>query len=130
MGSKCRHDVVYYGVVNLKDRGEQVGSIDVWKCRACGDIFCEDKHWGITELATEIGFPKLDKNEQWAVIGCRANNELKWELLKAKPGSILDHDCPTHTRLEVDQDLKLKGEPAGVHTLILVKDNIAADVEL
>lgn len=130
LSSECSHDIVFYGIVNLRDKGEQVGTIDVWKCRACGDIFCEDKRWGLTELASDIGFPKLGKDEEWAVLGCREGKELTWKLLGVRPDSKLDHDCPNRVRLEVDSDLRLKGDASDRHRLVIVKDSIARSIEL
>src|SRR5712664_450402 len=52
-----QHDVVYFGVVNLIDNGYVMGAIDVWKCRSCPQTFCEDKRYGMTDLAPEVGLP-------------------------------------------------------------------------
>src|SRR5436853_481474 len=63
-----QHDVVYFGVVNLIDNGYVMGSIDVWKCRSCPQTFCEDKRFGMTDLAPEVGLPKIEPGSKWAAI--------------------------------------------------------------
>src|SRR2546425_12257687 len=49
-----KHDIVYYGVVNLIHDSNVIGAIDVWRCRGCPEIFCEDKRYGIMDLAAEV----------------------------------------------------------------------------
>src|SRR3989442_12174494 len=68
-----QHDVVYFGVVNLIDNGYVMGAIDVWKCRSCPQTFCEDKRYGITDLAPEVGLPKIEPASKWAALICTRN---------------------------------------------------------
>lgn len=95
MVESCSHDVVYYGAVNvfLRDDLNPFGSVDVWICRKCRDLFCEDKRWGLTDLSPEVGFPKRDEGSKWGVLICLINNEVKWELVEAKPGKRFEHSC-------------------------------------
>jgi hypothetical protein len=50
--------------------------------------------------------------------------------LGVKPGSKLDHDCPSPAKLEVGPDFSLKGEASDLHSLVIVKDRIATSIEL
>src|SRR5205823_7349007 len=68
-----QHDVVYFGVVNLIDKGYVMGAIDVWKCRSCPQTFCEDKRYGMTDLAPEVGLPKIELGSKWAALICTRN---------------------------------------------------------
>ena len=89
----CDHDRVYYGVVNLLLREEPIGSVDVWKCRRCGELSCEDKRWGLTELSSVVGFPRREAGTRWCVLVCRRGSEVRWVLMEAKPGKRLEHGC-------------------------------------
>jgi hypothetical protein len=131
-----QHDVVYYGVVNLVYQSKIIGTIDVWRCRSCSEIFCEEKRFGATELAPEVGFPKVDRGSKWAALVCMRDNGSNWTLTAAKPGATIVHSCTPETKLElsVGSNYSLDSGPvAGVgrHNLVLIEDfvNNAVDVE-
>ncbi len=124
------HDVVYFGIVNLLDSEEIVGAIDVWRCRLCSKIFCEDKRWGTTELAEEIGFPEIEEPSRWAVLVCSGAQDLAWTLLAGTPGVAVPHECKIgeHSDLIVSSGYDLSAEkPAesvAHHSLFLVENFI------
>ncbi len=128
-----QHDVIYFGVVNLVDRSKIIGTIDVWRCRECNDIFCEDKRFGATDLAPEVGFPKADPGSKWAALICSRDTGSNWTLTSARPGGTVAHSCTPETKLElkVGTDYNLEQGPIGKHRIILIEKfvNTAVDVE-
>jgi hypothetical protein len=130
-----QHDVVYFGVVNLIDNGYVMGSIDVWKCRSCPQTFCEDKRFGMTDLAPEVGLPKIEPGSKWAALICTRNNGSNWTLIQTKPGNTLQHSCTPDTKLElkVGPDYSIEAGPAsgiGQHRIILVENFVNAPVDV
>jgi hypothetical protein len=130
-----QHDVVYFGVVNLIDNGYVMGAIDVWKCRSCPQTFCEDKRFGMTDLAPEVGLPKIEPDSKWAALICTRSTGSNWTLIQAKPGNTLQHSCTPDTKLElrVGPDYSIEAGPAsgiGQHRIILVENFVNAPVDV
>lgn len=131
-----RHDVTYYAVVDLTVRGEAVGAVDVWRCRVCQALFCEDKRWGLTELASEIGFPELEGGARWAVLVCRNDNEVSWALLGVKAGQEIRQPCQQEgvPPLLVTENFMVIAEdptdPRRSYSLILVEQHLNEEVEI
>ncbi len=130
-----QHDVVYFGVVNLIDNGYVMGAIDVWKCRSCPQTFCEDKRFGMTDLAPEVGLPKIEPGSKWAALICTRNTGSNWTLIQAKPGNPIQHSCTPDTKLElkVGPDYSIEAGPAsgiGQHRIILVENFVNAPVNV
>ena len=131
-----QHDVIYYGVVNLVHQSKIIGTIDVWRCRSCSELFCEDKRFGATDLAPEVGFPSVKAGSKWAALICTRNTGSNWTLTAAKPGVTLAHSCTPETKLELIVGPDYSLEPGlvtgvGKHRIILIEDfvNTAVDVE-
>jgi len=131
-----QHDVVYYGAVNLVHDSNIIGAIDVWKCRSCSQLFCEDKRFGVTDLAPEVGLPKVEPSSKWAALICTRNNGSNWTLVQVRPGLTLTHSCTPDTKLEliVGSDGNLEpgmSQGVGQHRLILLENfvNSAVDVQ-
>ena len=130
-----QHDVVYFGVVNLIDKGYVMGAIDVWKCRSCPQTFCEDKRYGMTDLAPEVGLPQIEPDSKWAALICTRNTGSSWNLIQAKPGNTINHSCTPDTKLElkVGPDYSIEAGPAsgiGQHRIILVENFVNAPVDV
>lgn len=125
--------MIYFGVVNLVEKNKIIGTIDVWRCRGCNDLFCEDKRFGATDLAPEVGFPKADFGSKWAALICTRDTGSNWTLTSAKPGGTIAHSCTPETKLElkVGNDYNLEQGPIGKHRIILIEKfvNTAVDVE-
>ena len=96
-----QHDVIYFGVVNLVHESKIIGTIDVWRCRACQELFCEDKRFGATDLAPEVGFPKVEPGAKWGALICTRDNGSTWTLTGVKPGATIAHSCTPETKLEL-----------------------------
>jgi hypothetical protein len=130
-----QHDVVYFGVVNLIDSGNVMGTIDVWKCRSCPQTFCEDKRFGLTDLAPEVGLPKIEPSSKWAALICTRNEGSNWTLIQTRPGASVQHSCTPDTKLEltVGPDYSIEAGPAsgiGQHRIILVENFVNAPVDV
>ena len=130
-----QHDVVYFGVVNLIDNGNVMGTIDVWKCRSCPQTFCEDKRFGLTDLAPEVGLPKIEPGSKWAALICTRNEGSNWTLIQTRPGAIVQHACTPDTKLEltIGPDYSIKAGPAsgiGQHRILLVENFVNAPVDV
>lgn len=128
--------MVYFGVVNLVHDSYIMGAVDVWKCRSCAQLFCEDKRYGVTDLAPEVGLPKVYPDSKWAALICTRDKTSNWTLTQVKPDGIITHSCTPETKLElhVNHDYDLEpGMSAGVgkHRLIILENfvNSAVDVQ-
>ena len=131
-----QHDVVYYGVVNLVHDSNIIGAVDIWRCRTCSQLFCEDKRYGVTDLAPEVGLPNIISDTKWAALICTRDNGSNWTLTQAKPGMTIAHSCTPDTKVEliVGPDYELEHGPAsgiGKHRLIIIEKfvNSAVDVQ-
>ncbi len=90
----CRHQPVYFGVININIGERTVGSVDVWRCAACKKRFCEEKQLGIEALADSVGMPKIEPDEKWAVCVCRLQKgQCRWRLVRLKENGQLRHEC-------------------------------------
>src|SRR3989440_9836763 len=112
-----------------------IGAIDVCEGRACPQTFCEDKRYGITDLAPEVGLPKIEPGSKWAALICTRNTGSNWTLIQAKPGNMIQHSCTPDTKLElkVGPDYSIETGPAsgiGQHRIILVENFVNAPVDV
>ncbi|HKG87667.1 MAG TPA: hypothetical protein VKA95_05020 [Nitrososphaeraceae archaeon] len=123
--------VVYFGVININEKGRTVGAIDIWRNVITKELFCEEKRLGILEIADNIGMPKIDKDKKWAVAINRkkAGND-RWKLIKIiRQGNFkftaTDDD---ETTVEVDvKDYRIM-DPDWWN--FLVEDNINRSIEI
>ena len=90
----CKHQPVYFGVVNININERTIGSVDVWRCGVCKKRFCEEKQLGIESITDIVGMPPISPNEKWAVTICKLQKgKEKWRLVKLKENSELKHEC-------------------------------------
>ncbi len=98
--------IVYFGVININEKGRTIGAIDIWRSVITKELFCEEKRLGILDIADYIGMPKIDKGYKWAVAVKR--NRLgkdRWKLIKIlKEGKFTfydtDDDTVIHTNVK------------------------------
>ncbi|MFQ6011177.1 MAG: hypothetical protein ACE5KG_03285 [Nitrososphaerales archaeon] len=131
--SKHDHDVVIYGNVNLFNKGMLVGVIDVWRCRSCDQIFCEEKRFVFTELAPEVGMPPIASGVQWAVLACQKDQALAWSLVKVKPGEEIRHNCigKEDAAVTILDNLDIKGRDRQVkHKVFLIEGHVNKELEI
>ena len=101
--------VVYFGVININENGNTMGSVDIWRSLLTKEMFCEEKRLGILEIADNIGMPKIDKDKKWAVaINKNRKGHLRWRLIKViKEGKLTFTDADDNT-IEVNvKDFKI-----------------------
>ncbi len=101
--------VVYFGVININENGNTMGSVDIWRSLLTKEIFCEEKRLGILQIADYIGMPKTDKDKKWAVaISRNRKGHLRWRLIKMiKEGKMTFTDADDNA-IEVNvKDFKI-----------------------
>ncbi len=90
----CKHQPVYFGVININIDERTIGSVDVWRCAVCKKRFCEEKQLGIEELAESVGMPKIAPDEKWAVSVCKLQrSKYRWKLVRLRESGYLVHEC-------------------------------------
>lgn len=90
----CKHQPVYFGVININIDERTIGSVDVWRCAVCKKRFCEEKQLGIESLADLVGMPQINPDEKWAVTICKLKRgKEKWKLVRLKENSEIKHEC-------------------------------------
>lgn len=91
--------IVYFGVININEKGKNIGAIDIWRSVITKELFCEEKRLGNLDIADNIGMPKIDKGYKWAVAVNR--NRLgkdRWKLIKiVKEGKFFFYDTDDET---------------------------------
>ena len=118
-------------MVNVNRDNYLQGVVDVWRCRKCKTMFCDDKRYG-EALKPSLGFESIPDDEQWAVLTCTTLKDVHMISLGAKPGKRLTHVCRGGETVElvVGEDYSLpqqKGTP--MHRLYLVRDHINRNIE-
>ena len=125
----CKHQPVYFGVVNINIDERTIGSVDVWRCAICKKKFCEEKQLGIEELADLVGMPKIDSDAKWAVTVCKLQqSKYKWKLVKLKENGEVKHECLDENIITLNvKDYKIDNEN---HWSFLIEDNVNKAVEI
>ncbi len=125
----CKHQPVYYGVININIDEKTIGSVDVWRCGACKKRFCEEKQLGIEEIADLVGMPKIDSDAKWAVTVCKLQQgKYKWKLVRLKENSEIKHECLDEQIILLQvKDFKVEDDK---HWSFLIDDNINKAVEI
>ncbi len=97
--------IVYLGVININENGKTIGAVDIWRSVLTKEVFCEEKRLGILEISEYIGMPRLDPEQQWAVvISRRRSGKDRWKLIKIiKQGdfTFIDNDDETKITIRV-----------------------------
>jgi hypothetical protein len=91
----------------------------------------------MTDLAPEVGLPKVFPDSKWAALICTRDKNSNWTLVQTKPGNMISHSCTPDTKVElqVDKDYGLESNivssSIGRHRLILLENfiNSAVDVQ-
>ena len=122
--------IVYFGVININEKGRTVGAIDIWRSVKTKELFCEEKRLGILEIADNIGMPKIDKDKKWAIaINKKKVGKDKWKLIKIiREGSFRFIDVDDETTVEVDvKDYRIRDAD---WWNFLVENNINRSIEI
>ncbi len=125
----CKHQPVYYGVININIDERTIGSIDVWRCPACTTRFCEEKRLGIESITDTIGMPKIAQNEKWGVVVCKLQKgQDKWKLVRMPESGAVQHECLEEKVIRLDVE-SYKADD-GQHWSFLVDDHVNQAVEI
>ena len=128
---KHEHEIVLYGMVNVNRDNYLQGTVDVWRCRGCKKLFCDDKRYN-EPLKPSVGFEEVEEGEQWGILTCTDIKEVFMMSLGVKPGKKLAHTCKNGTQHEfiVKDDWTIEPDDGEtVHRLFLVKDHINKSIE-
>ena len=131
MSVEHQHEWVFVGMINVNRDNYLQGVVDVWRCRGCKKLSCDDKRYG-EPLKPTVGFEMLPDDEEWAVLTCTTQKDVYMNSLGVKPGKKITHACRNGEVREfvVGSDYELSpsaGEP--IHRLYLVKHNINRNIE-
>lgn len=127
----CDHEIVFLGMVNVNRDNYLQGVTDVWRCRKCKRLFCDDKRYN-EPLNPTVGFEQVPDDEQWAILTCTTPTEVYMHSLGVKPGKKVTHTCRNGEVHEfvVDEGYSLLGSgELPIHRLFLVKDYVNKHIE-
>ena len=89
----CKHQPVYFGVVNINIDERTIGSVDVWRCGVCKKRFCEEKQLGIEAIADIVGMPRIDPGEKWGVLVSKLQKgKDRWSLVRLPQEGYVKHE--------------------------------------
>jgi len=128
---KHQHEIVLFGMVNVNRDNYLQGTVDVWRCRGCKKLFCDDKRYG-EPLKPSVGFEEIGEDEQWAILTCTDIKEVYMMSLGVKPGKKVIHTCKSGAQHEfvVKEDWTIEPDDGdSVHRLFMVKDYINRGIE-
>jgi hypothetical protein len=75
--------IVYFGVININEHGKNIGAIDIWRSLITKKILCEEKRLGILDISEDIGMPRINDKEIWAVaVNKHRKGKDRWKLIK------------------------------------------------
>ena len=131
-GAGHKHEIVLAGMVNINRDNYLQGVVDVWICRGCKRLFCDDKRYG-EPLKPSVGFEEVPDDEQWGILTCTDIKGVYMMSLGVKPGKTIKHTCPrngTQHEFVVQSDWTIPPDDGEtVHRLFLVKDHINKVIE-
>ena len=97
--------IVYLGVININENSKTIGAVDIWRSVLTKEVFCEEKRLGVLEISENIGMPRLELDQKWAVvISRRRSGKDRWKLIKIiKQGdfTFIDNDDETKIAVKV-----------------------------
>jgi len=131
-GAEHKHEIVLAGMVNVNRDNYLQGVVDVWVCRGCKKLFCDDKRYG-EPLKPSVGFEEVPEDEQWGILTCTDIKGVYMMSLGVKPGKTVKHTCPrngSQHEFVVRDDWTIEPDDGEtVHRLFLVKDHINKVIE-
>ena len=131
-GGPHAHEIVLAGMVNVNRDNYLQGVVDVWTCRSCKKLFCDDKRYG-EPLKPSVGFEEVPEGEQWGILTCTDIKGVYMMSLGVKPGKTIKHTCSrngTQHEFLVGPDWTIGADDGEtVHRLFLVKDHINKVIE-
>ena len=125
------HEIVFLGMTNVNRDNYLQGCVDIWRCRGCKKLFCDDKRYG-EPLKASVGFETIPEDEEWGILTCTTMKDVRMNSLGVKAGKKLTHACRDGQVLEmvVGPDFSLSPQVQGpIHRLYLVRDNVNKNIE-
>lgn len=126
-----QHEIVFMGMVNVNRDNYLQGVVDVWRCRGCKKLFCDDKRYD-EPLKPSVGFESVPEDEEWGILTCTTPKDVYMNSLGVKPGKKITHSCRNGEVREfvVGPDYSLPATGAGpIHRIFLVKDHVNKNIE-
>ena len=125
----CNHQIVYYGVTNINYEKRTIGSVDIWRCVLCKKHFCEEKQLGIESIVDEVGMPKINSDQKWAVLVCNLKKHKEmWKLVKIRKDDEIQHECVDEKIVKIKiQDFKVQDEK---HWNFLIENSVNKIVDI
>jgi len=123
--------IVYYGVININENGKNIGAVDIWRSVITKKILCEEKRLGILDISEDIGMPRINDKEIWAVaVNKHRKGKDRWKLIKLKEGEkkieFLDTDDETKISVNIESSKIVDPE----WWSFLVSKNINKSIEI
>ncbi len=118
-------------MVNVNRDNYLQGVVDVWRCRSCKRLFCDDKRYG-EPLRASVGFEEIGEDEEWAILTCTTAKEVFMMSLGVKPSKKIEHTCKSgeQNAFVVNNDFAIESSmKPPIHRIYLVKDNINRNIE-
>jgi hypothetical protein len=118
-------------MINVNRDNYLQGVTDVWRCRKCKTLYCDDKRYG-EPLKASVGFDEIPPDEQWGILTCTTARDVAMKSLGVKPGKKLAHVCRGGEAVELTVTDDFSVSPARgipVHRLYLVRDHINKNIE-
>ena len=125
------HEIVFIGMININRDNYLQGVVDVWRCRSCKKLFCDDKRYG-EPLKPSVGFETIPDDEEWAVLTCTTQKDVRMNSLGVKSGKKVTHACRDGQVYEfvVGNDYSLSPKVVNpIHMLYPVKDHVIKNIE-
>jgi len=129
--SECTHEIVFLGMVNVNRDNYLQGVVDVWRCRKCKRLYCDDKRYG-EGLKPSVGFESIPDDERWGILTCTTVKEVNMNSLGVKPGKKITHACKSGETHEfvVGGDYSLSPAiESPIHRIYLVEEHINSNIE-
>jgi hypothetical protein len=129
--SDCSHDIVFIGMVNINRDNDLQGVVDVWRCRKCKRLFCDDRRYG-EALKASVGFEPIPDDEKWGILTCTTVKEVTMNSLGVKPGKEITHTCRSGETYEfvIGPDHSLSPKVANpIHRIYLVEEYVNKNIE-
>ena len=125
----CNHQIVYYGVTNINYEKRTIASVDIWRCVLCKKHFCEEKQLGIDSIVDEVGMPKINSDQKWAVLVCNLKKHKEmWKLVKIRKDDEIQHECVDEKIVNLKiQDFKVQDEK---HWNFLIETSVNKIVDI
>jgi hypothetical protein len=130
-GDSHEHEIVFIGMININRDGYLQGVVDVWRCRGCKKLFCDDRRYG-EGLGSGVGFKEIPDDEQWALLICTDTKGVFMQSIPVKPGKRLEHTCKNGEKHEFVVEHGWSINPCDtitIHRLYMVKDYLNRGIE-